>query len=62
MFVAFADQASTTNMNLISHACMLQKGCYIPRNFIPSKYTRLSKQKMLYTIVGNTTNIHTKAN
>ena len=33
MFMVFADQASTANiiripMNLISHACMLQKGCY----------------------------------
>ncbi len=28
MFVVFADQASTANMNLIAYAYMLQKDCY----------------------------------
>ncbi len=55
MSAVFADQACTTNIiptNLISHACMLQKGCYSaktfltvnPRRFIPSKYTHCTIQ------------------
>ncbi len=33
MFAVFADQACTLNIstNLISHACMLQKGCYFAK-------------------------------
>ena len=54
MFVVFTDQASTANIytqkNVVSHACMLQNGCYSTKIKSAKIFLTVNPRKFIYTL------------